>query len=191
MINDYYNTITPPATYPVTLAEAKEWIRVNGTIEDVLITALISAATTIGEAHTNRQFVTRTMEGFFAGADASRFELHPFVQIRRAPASNVTVDMLINGEFTAVTDYAIWRAGGFDRIIFNDGVPSHDMGQYPIKVTFDAGYDIVPDGIRTAIKQHILFMYENRGDVVPDGVVSMPIESKFLYSSYRIQNTFG
>jgi hypothetical protein len=51
---------TPPAQEPVTLAQAKAWLRVeSGTDEDDLIAALIAAARARAEWHTGRAFVTQ------------------------------------------------------------------------------------------------------------------------------------
>ena len=50
----------PPATEPVSLAQAKAWLRVeSGNDEDDLITALIQAARVRCEWHTGRAFVTQ------------------------------------------------------------------------------------------------------------------------------------
>lgn len=54
-------TVTPPAADPVSLAEAKEHLRVSGTDQDSRITAFIKAATASAENETNRAFVTRTL----------------------------------------------------------------------------------------------------------------------------------
>ena len=50
---------TPPAAEPVSLAEAKTWLRVDTDADDVLIGALVSAARARAEWHTGRAFVTQ------------------------------------------------------------------------------------------------------------------------------------
>jgi uncharacterized phiE125 gp8 family phage protein len=54
--------ITPPATEPVSLAEAKAHLRVTGSDEDALITALIIAAREAAEHETGRALITQTWE---------------------------------------------------------------------------------------------------------------------------------
>lgn len=56
--------ITAAAAYPVTLAEAREWCRVDSddTSQDATLNMLIAAATRRAEDITGRAFVERTME---------------------------------------------------------------------------------------------------------------------------------
>ncbi len=49
----------PPATEPVSLADAKAYLKVDTTDDDALITRLISAARARAEWHTGRAFVTQ------------------------------------------------------------------------------------------------------------------------------------
>lgn len=52
--------VTGPAIQPVTLAEAKEFLRITGTADDTLITFLIEAATRKTENYLNRFLITQT-----------------------------------------------------------------------------------------------------------------------------------
>ena len=51
--------ITPPAVEPVSLDEVKAHLKVDGTDDDALIGALITAARAQAEWHTHRAFVTQ------------------------------------------------------------------------------------------------------------------------------------
>ena len=53
---------TPPADEPVSLADARAHLRVDGTDEDALIGGLIVAAREYAEGFTGRRFVTTDME---------------------------------------------------------------------------------------------------------------------------------
>ena len=55
-----YQITTEPATEPLTLTEAKEHLRVDGTDEDTLITSIITVARKLCENYTNRAFITQT-----------------------------------------------------------------------------------------------------------------------------------
>lgn len=56
------SVITPPASYPVTLDEAKEWARVFNDSQDGTLNLLIAAMTGYAEHLTGRAFVERTLE---------------------------------------------------------------------------------------------------------------------------------
>lgn len=199
MITDFYNVTTPAAEEPLSLATAKEWLRIRTSADDALITALIPAAVKAGEDFTNRVFVARTIEGYFSGLEVSQFENYPFVTLRRAPLSSIiSVEVSVDGSFTAFTDYVLKETNGFSRVLFENGIfdasPDTDV-PYPLKITFVSGYgeaSDVPAGIITALEAHIAFLYENRGDVIADGKIGMPLETKAIYTGkFQIMNTFG
>ena len=52
---------TAPSSEPITLAEAKLYLRVDTTADDALITALITAARETVERYTSRALVTQTI----------------------------------------------------------------------------------------------------------------------------------
>lgn len=57
-----YRCTIQPAEEPITLAEAKNHLRLDETADDALVAALIAAARQQAEAHTGRAFVTQTWE---------------------------------------------------------------------------------------------------------------------------------
>lgn len=61
-INRTTRVVVEPLYEPVSLAEAKEWCRVENDLEDALLTMLIVAARTRAEELTGRAFVPRTVE---------------------------------------------------------------------------------------------------------------------------------
>lgn len=62
--------ITAPAHTPITLAEAKAHMRVDGTTDDALITALIGSAVEAAQNITRRQLVTATYDYTLPGFPA-------------------------------------------------------------------------------------------------------------------------
>jgi uncharacterized phiE125 gp8 family phage protein len=196
MQDDFYTILTPPVEEPVTLTEAKAFIRVENTIDDTLIQGLISAAVEEGEKYTNQAFVTRTITSSFASLVTSDFEVWPFIQIRRAPLIAInSVKISLNDVLVDVSidDYQLKQLNaGFSRILFTEALACDDI-PYPLQIEFTAGYgaaSVVPERIKTGIKEHVNFLYENRGDVIPEGKVVMPLVVQLMYSKFRILNTF-
>lgn len=199
MITDYYNVTTDPTEDPITVDEAKAWARIRTAADDDLVSTLISSVTLFGEKFTNRVFITRTIEGFFSGIEVTRFETVPFIRVRRAPLLVVSkVEVFSGGAYVAFTDYKEKQTHGFSLILFESGIfdSNPDLNAvYPLKVTFTAGYGAaaeIPKDIKTALKAHFAFLYENRGDVAAADKLSMPLETKSIYTGkYQIVNTFG
>lgn len=195
MIDDYYTVTAASSEEPITLDEAKDWCRVSTTDDDVLITSLITTARMFGENYCNRIFVDTTYDCFFSDLDTSNMETYSFIQLRRAPLSSITdVSVYSGGSYTTTTDYNLRQTNGYSRLIFANGI-SPDLYQiYPLRVQAVFGYGgaaDVPEEIKTAVKQHVAYLYENRGDVVSEGTLPMPLETKLIYSRhYRILNTF-
>lgn len=195
-MTDYYEITTPAATLPMSLAEAKKFLRVDNSADDSLIEGLLSAAINQGEKYTNRVFIERTITGYFSGFDLSQFERYPFITLRRSPLKTInSVKVMLNDTLQDIpaADYQLKKSSAFARILFLASISADDV-PYPVEVGFDVGYGnpgAVPEDIKTAIKQHALFLYENRGDVQPEGGKGVPVEVKAMYSKYRILNTYG
>lgn len=188
--DDYYQIITLPTVEPVTLSEAKSWLRVENTADDVLIASLITTSRLIAENYCNRIFPLTSISCYFYRLDISNFEPFPFIHVRRAPLASLTsVEIYIDGNYTATTDYLLKNSTGFPRILFENGIES-DIVIYPIKVNAVFGYSVMPSDIKTAILSNIAYFYENRGDVLSEGKLSIPLESKAIYNRYRIMDTF-
>lgn len=198
MITDAYTITVAPTVDPVTLANTKSWLKIRSavTADDTLITSLIKTATNQGEKFCNRWFIQRTAYGLFSGLCASNQESYYFLQIRRAPLVSISeVAVYTSGAYVATTDYQLRQTNGFSRVLFPNGITADSSAVYPVKITFIAGHAAaeanVPDDLKTAIYAHVAYLYENRGDVVSDGKLNMPLETKRIYKSgYRILNTF-
>ncbi len=197
MADDFYTVTTPAIADPLSIDEVKNFLRVDNTADDSIIKALIKAVTIEGEKFTNRLFIQRTITGLFQQFDVSQFEEYSFVQVRRAPLVSVTsVKAMVSSVWTDV-DAADWQlkdTNTFPRILFLDNIDCDDV-PYPLQVIFIAGYGVataVPEDIKEALKMHISFLYENRGDTDTEGKIKMPWATESVYrSGYRILNTFG
>lgn len=195
-MNDLYEVTVAATEEPVTSLNAKDFLRIDLTDDDEIVNALITACTNQLEKYTNRVFVQRTFKGSFSLLQLSDFEEYPYVQIRRAPLVSITsVKAMVGGELVDISsdNYQLKEKNGFSRILFTESISCDDV-PYPLEVIFVAGFgaaSAVPQDIKTAIKQYMLFLYENRGDVLPDGNINFPVVTQAIADKYRIVNTFG
>lgn len=132
------------ATEPVTVDEVKDWCRIDVSDDDTLIGKLIKGARVICENYANLSFIKRTITAKIRNGLGDFYP--PYGPVVGDPA-------------------ATYKSG--------DTIDDFDFDcSYPdtITVVYDAGYDAadgyetLPDNLRTALLNQVLFMYENRGD---------------------------
>jgi uncharacterized phiE125 gp8 family phage protein len=175
--------LTPPATEPVTLAEAKAHLKIDSADEDALLTTLITAARARSEWHTGRALVTQSW--------CLRLDAWPadgIAEIPLPPLQAVTSIAAITADgIRGVIDPALYRvdaAGTPARVILTTR-PQRLRAQDCLEITFTAGYGdaaAVPPAIRQAILEIVAALYVYRGDeAVPIGR-----SGQVLLAPYRI-----
>ena len=170
---------TPPASEPVTLDQARAWLRVeSGNDEDALITALIPAARARCEWHTGRTFITQHWTLWLdRAAYCSKIPLPPLQGITSVTlyAPDGTATVLDSDGYTA--DLAGSR-------LLLKTVPAQLRAVNAVAIAFTAGYGTaadVPAPIAQAVLQIVAALYEHRGgDAVPT-----PDNALALLAPYR------
>ena len=169
-------------TEPVTLAEAKEYARIDGFSEDALITSLITMARTHCESYTGKCIVLKTVT-----IDSFTFPYQ--FQMPYGPLTNilniskcVTLDQ--NGVETPLT-YQV-NAGLFPKLFILGGAQS-----YKFKLVYSAGFTTVPEDIKLAIKMMVNTLYERREDFSDLQAIESPLGVKALLMPYKTYNWFG
>lgn len=163
--------IGAPAIEPVSLADAKSWLREDGAEEDQLIQTLIVAARMTLEAYTRRFFVTQSWRLVFdcwPDSVASKATLY----IHFAPFEAATAIRVFDANDVAQTlNAAGYRApssmdGG--RISFSSAPPAPGRATDGIEIDFNVGYGAlasdVPRPLRQAILALVAHWREHRGD---------------------------
>ncbi len=170
---------TPPACEPVSLDQAKAWLRVeSGNDEDALIAALIPAARARAEWHTGRAFVTQGWTLWLDGTAAC-------IDIPLPPLQAVTAVTVYDRDGNATVldsgDYIVDIAGS--RLVLK-GAPANRRAANGIAIAFTAGYGDaadVPAPLAAAILQIVSSLYEHRGgDAAPT-----PDSALALLATYR------
>lgn len=199
---DLYEITVAPVGYPVSVSEAKAYMKVTSNAEDLLIASLIRAATESIEDYTGQYYIDRTVQGDFDSVYQTNYERYPFLTIRRAPLSSVTSVQVSVGDVYVDESYQVKKKNhGFARLLLNDFNSCLDDVPYPLRVVFVAGYGAVgdvPDDIKLAIMGYVNFLYRNRNDCVDPGacaqVMSMsgfPAIVASIIGGYRIIEVYA
>jgi uncharacterized phiE125 gp8 family phage protein len=191
--------VSTPAVEPVTLAEAKAHLRVDGTDEDALISALILAAREHCEAATGRVLVQQTWD-----LKLDRFPCLIEVPLPplRSVASISYLDDAGASQTLAGAYYLVDAASEPARITpsYGQSWPSTYPVTGAVTVRFVAGYpddgnsppDLVanvPQSIKLAMLLLIGHWFEHRSDVLAENglqVASLPRAVDALLIPYRV-----
>lgn len=205
----------PPSVEPITLAEAKVFLRVDVNDDDALITALVTAAREACERFTGRALVTQTWTQFrddWPGANLPGGALTgPFavargavIEIPRPPLLSIvhvkTYDDTDTATIWAASNYLVDTASEPGRLIARTGValPEATRTAAGIEIRFDAGYapdDIgspsdlignIPGGLVEGIRRLVAYLYENRGDCGAEEAAALS-GATLLWRPYQVR----
>jgi uncharacterized phiE125 gp8 family phage protein len=176
--------VTPPAEEPVSLAEAKQHLRVDGGDDDLLIGSLIPAARQAAETKTGRQLITArwklVLDAFpgpslMQSATGASFSLpgHAILLAKCPVQSVVCIEYMdMNGatQVMPADDYVLDVACEPARItpVFGKTWPPTLPQMGAVSVTFDAGYgaaSAVPEGLKSWIKLRVGSLYGHREEM--------------------------
>ena len=187
---------TAPGTVPLSLTETKLHLRVDGTADDSLITALIAAARDYTETTTNRSLINQTFYYYLHDWPAGNH-----IKLPRPPLVSVTSVAYTDDDGSTTTwgtaNYYVDTTNTPGLVVLNEDYdwPDDDLrATNAIKVTYVAGYGtagtLVPQAIRQAMLMAIGHWYENREYAVTTGAVpkALPLAVDALLATYRIPN---
>lgn len=181
--------VTGPAVEPVTLAEAKAHLRVTGTDEDALVSALIVAARSFAEECTGRAFVTQTWDYVLDAFPCAAFELP------KAPLQSVTsVSYVDTDGATQTLDSGLYKVDAITdpgRIApaYGETWPSTRAEENAVTIRFVAGYGLAA-AVPQPIKQALLLMtgqqFEHREATAEGSWSRLPLGVDALLGLYRV-----
>lgn len=202
--------VTPPATEPVAVADARAHCRIDTTFDDTYLGGLVTAARMLVEEHLARCLITQSL--LWSVADApmtgapypgmpAPLQVLPLaftwltlqrrsIELPRSPVQSVDGVQQVAGDGTVspVAAGAVNALLGSNpaRLRINAAPPSG--GGFVVR--FTAGYGTTADTVPRPIVQALLmltaWLYENRGDAGGD----WPVVVERLLAPYRIV-TFG
>lgn len=182
--------ITAAATEPVTLAEVKTRLRIDGSTDDAGVTRLISAATQFAQNVTRRVFVTQTwaliLDGFPCGSISLPLPpLQTVDEITYVDADGVTQTL-------ATSEYVVDKAGLIGQVhrAFETEWPTTRYQPMAVRIEFTAGYGAaaaVPADLVSALMLLVAHWDQNREPVVIGTITSaVPLSVDSLLAPYVI-----
>jgi uncharacterized phiE125 gp8 family phage protein len=164
-----------PAIEPITLAEAKQFLRVDNSADDALITLMITAAREAAERYLGLSFITQSWKLTLAEY------LPETVPLRFGPVQSITsVTILLEAGGTQVLSASGYRLS-IDKRAIEILTP---ITGYRFEIVYQSGYGAtaasIPGLIRQGILQHLAAMYDLRSPAA-----ALPALALQSYHPYR------
>jgi len=175
--NRLLSRITAPAVEPITLDEAKLYLRIDNTDNDTLINDLIVAARMIAESWLKLSFINQTwMLAYDWGIPNS-------IWLPMGPVNAIESVVIVNRDSTTQTvDSSTYFLNAAQNALVLQSVT---MG-FQIQITYNTGYGpdatTVPRPIKQGMLAHIAALYDSRGEA---GEMDLPQQTVALYTPFR------
>lgn len=184
-----FDIVTPAASEPITLTEAKNFLRVDGTDDDALITALISAARSMCEEYTRRILVTTTIDEYFDQFPRNHWNGHSnILYLSRGPVTSISNVSYVNEiGSTQTIDSSLYVTDLISepaRIQSTSGWTTGAGVINQLIVRYVVGTDVaaIPKPLIQGMMLVIADLYDGRSD----NVKRLPTASEYLWNPYRI-----
>lgn len=164
-----------PASEPISLTEAKLWLKVDVTADDNLITDLITSARKFVERQTNTAMITQTIVEKFDAFPQGSINAEAIIRLAVSPVQSVTSITYIDTDGTSQTlssaNYVVDTTSRPARIGLDSTQfwPSTIAEVDAVTITYVAGYTATSDAnfpaeLLDAMYLIIASRYENRQD---------------------------
>lgn len=151
-----------PTQEPITLDEAKLFMKVIEDDEDDLINVMIVASREYVENYTNRQLMSATFE-------LTNDSIYSGMALPKNPVQSITkieyMDLEGNYQIMSEDDYYSYIENEITKLHI-EAMPNYKQDKRAFKITFVSGYLTIPSSIKTYMKMQVSTMYENREQYV-------------------------
>lgn len=181
-----------PATEPITIADAKAQVRLDGSDEDEAVLHKVQAAREFIENVTHRQFVTASWDYYLED-----FPSEDFIALPLSPLQSLTTFQYVDaaGTLTTVpsTAYELDTNSepGLIRLAYDQDWPTCRGDHWnDVRIRFVAGYGAAgsqPAVVREAVKMFFAHIYENREPVLIGTISSdLPMHLQSFINQLRV-----
>lgn len=180
--------LTPPAQEPVSLSEARQFLRLDQSEEDGLLATLITAARLMVEAASGRCLIDqgwRLVLDRWPDGGELRLPLSPVGSI----SAGRVYDLLGEAQPVATGALQLDRSADPPLIRVVGQVPEIGRAHGAIEIDVVAGYGAAADAVPALLRQAVLRLaarwFEQRGDVVGRDAQALPAEIMALIAPFR------
>jgi uncharacterized phiE125 gp8 family phage protein len=170
-----------PAVEPVSVAEMRDFLRLDDDAQDDLVAALIAAARVTLEAATRRAFIAQTWRLRLRAWPHDRVVTLPLAPVLAVDAVRIGAASLDPGL------YRLDASGEPARLLVDLSAADAAAGQ-AIEIDLTLGYGVeaqaVPAPLRLALRRLVARWYENRGDALPAGPADLKGDIAALIAPY-------
>ena len=182
-----WKVTTQPATEIFTLQEVKDYLKVDDSTEDTLISTLLQSARQAAESYLNQALITQTITEKYDRLS------NPTIYLSVSPVIAVSSFQYKDGVNTTQTydasNYVVdtFIKPGRLALAYGSTWPTLYGNINDVTITYTAGYGTEPSGVPAQIRQAILLMVTDAYDNRQDYVKRLPTASEYLLDQYRVQ----
>ena len=180
--------LTAPTVEPISLAEAKAYLRVEHAADDDVIAALIAAARIHIEAQTRRALISQSWR-----IALDHWPVDGRMPVRPAPLQSLTAARVYDADSVAQTidlQAFVIDAGNATLAFAPWALPQPGRIAAGIELDVVCGYgdaaSDVPEPLRLAVRQLVAHWYDNRGLAAVGAVTVLPSAVGALIAPYRL-----
>lgn len=182
-----WKVTTAPAKELWTLSEVKNYLKVDTSADDTLITTLLQSAREVAERYLNQALITQTITEKLDRLNS------PVIYLSVSPVISVSSFQYADSQNTTQTyNAANYIVDTFEKparisVAYGKTWPTLYGNINDVTITYTAGYNTEPSGVPMQIRQAILMMIADSYDNREDYVKKLPTASEYLLDQYRVQ----
>ena len=182
-----WKVTTAPAKEVWTLNEVKNYLKVDTSADDTLITTLLQSAREVAERYLNQALITQTITEKLDRLNS------PVLYLSVSPVIAVSSFQYADSQNTTQTYNSInYIVDNFEKparlsVAYGKTWPTLYGNINDVTITYTAGYGTEPSGVPMQIRQAVLMMVADGYDNREDYIKKLPTASEYLLDQYRVQ----